>query len=90
MINKNLSQIWNSNIYSINESEHYIKVTSKNNKNIVIMDDYALDFIKNKTLKRKNCFVNNRKDKHMVYIYLTENYILSILRNRFINSLLND
>ena len=102
MININeLKKIWNSNLYNYNPLINIITIRSiKNNKFhkklIVICTNDKYNELKeigdNDFKIKKNCLVrkNFSKINTSLYIYLTENYILSILRTRCLNKLLND
>ena len=93
MINKELLyKIWNENKYKYFSFRNRI-IISNLNKTIYICDD---DFFKIKEISTlsnikicKNCLIS-KPIFYTTKIYIHQNYILSILRNKTINNILND
>jgi len=81
-----LYKIWNKNKYNIIQFHNYIKIynLSSLKEVIIINDKINANFC-------KNCFIKTQ-DRHnsTIWIYIHEDYIKYILRQRLLNSLLND
>ena len=89
MINeKILLKIWKNN-QSILYTNTYIEIELKNKK-IFIINDKDFQMLLNafgKERVRKNCLVFR---KYYTQIYIHEDYIKSIIRQKLLNNLLND
>jgi hypothetical protein len=95
MININLLYtIWNKNKYDIIQFHNYIKIYNLSNtlKEVIIINDISNNIIiKINANFYKNCFIKTQ-DRHnsTIWIYIHEDYIKYILRQRLLNYLLND
>jgi hypothetical protein len=94
MINiKSLYTIWKHPKYTIWKHPNFYKIISLNkNKEIIIINDESLKLIyKNNAFFYKNCFIKTQ-DRHnaTIWIYIHEDYIKFIIRQRLLNNLLND
>jgi hypothetical protein len=92
MINeKLLYQFWNPNIYNYLPSTYKILIRKNYKKYIFICTDTAYNTMKQKTYtnKRKNCLtITNNPNEIEIYLHI--DFIKSILRNHYLNNLLND
>ena len=91
-----LSKMFKSNnIHYYNNGEIYgfIEINVKNKK-IVIMKNQSyflsMNTLKTNCLKRKNCWILNSSRKTKPCLYFQEDYIHYIIRQKFLNKILND
>jgi len=88
-----LYTIWDINKYNIIQFHNYIKIYNLSSlKEVIIINDISNNLIyKNNANFYKNCFIKTQ-DRHnsTIWIYIHEDYIKYILRQRLLNSLLND
>lgn len=95
MININLLYtIWDINKYNIIQFHNYIKIYNLSNKfkEVIIINDESLKHLYfNNANFYKNCFIKTQ-DRHnsTIWIYIHEDYIKYIIRQRSLNYLLND
>ena len=95
MININsLYTIWDINKYNIIQFNNYTKIYNLSNKfkEVIIINDESLKHIyKNNVTFYKNCFIKTQ-DRHnnTIWIYIHEDYIKYIIRQRSLNNILND
>jgi hypothetical protein len=92
MINlQKLYIIWPPHKYSYKVSESFIRIEIKY-KCILICNDMIFKYISTIYTSRKNCFLSKSKSNPNVYIsiFFHENYIKSIIRSYYLNTLLND
>jgi hypothetical protein len=88
MINlQKLYPIWSLHKYSYEVFDSFIKIDIEY-KSIIICNDMTFKYISTIYNSRKNCFIS--KSKPIIKIYIHENYIKSIIRSRYLNTLLND
>ena len=77
------------------DKSYFLNEITKNKICIIIYtnDGYNKDlqFLQFNCLKRKNCWVLKPNDLYnKIYIFFHENYIQSIIRQKLLNTLLND
>ena len=76
-------------LYKLEKRDTYYVIHINNNLIIYLYDDDTeiLDLITN-TIKRKNCFVYKSLFYNIIYIH--KNLLIKYLRNRYLNTLIND
>ena len=97
MINKQiLSKIFKTNEIYYTEYENNLVYTEIKNNNcvILILDSFnyedQLENLNKYFFKRKNCWIMRDTDLTKTHIYFHEDFIKNIIRQKIINTLLND